>query len=349
MRASGPFSPQALGLMAQQLPEHFTHTGLETLFLTHSVEDTSEGGVSKPRRVLNVLREIREIPGPEQQTVLLGLMAELLGRITNYGELPFEGLSPEQQKLVNAVEADGWTFSGRELVAADREGSASPMETPTAPESAPTPVTTGSSEMSARSATATSKRSFIVHGRDEATKAVVARFVERQGFEAVILHEQANRGRTVFEKFLDEAADAAFALVLLTPDDVGRLASESSASLENRARQNVVLEFGYFVCAPGSSEGRCAGRSWRRNAVRPRRLGVRADVGRRRRLEDGGCQGNEGGRSRRRSEQCLVCSVVSGPRLTCNSRRVEAGIDAHVVPGSATTAARRNGLERSRG
>ena len=42
-----------------------------------------------------------------------------------------------------------------------------------------------------------SKRIFIVHGHDEGPREAVARFLERLGFEPVILHEQANKGRTV--------------------------------------------------------------------------------------------------------------------------------------------------------
>lgn len=42
---------------------------------------------------------------------------------------------------------------------------------------------------------------FIVHGRDDAAKIAVARLVERAGLKAMILHEQANGGRTIKQKF----------------------------------------------------------------------------------------------------------------------------------------------------
>jgi predicted nucleotide-binding protein len=38
----------------------------------------------------------------------------------------------------------------------------------------------------------------------------------------------------------------AFAIVLLTPDDVGRVANADAATDQPRARQNVVFELGYF-------------------------------------------------------------------------------------------------------
>jgi len=86
---------------------------------------------------------------------------------------------------------------------------------------------------------------FIVHGHDEAARESLARFLERLGVEPVILHEQASSGRTVIEK-LEDFSDVSFAAILLTPDDVGAAVSEGS-NLLNRARQNVVLELGYFI------------------------------------------------------------------------------------------------------
>lgn len=88
-----------------------------------------------------------------------------------------------------------------------------------------------------------SKKVFIVHGHDDGARETAARFLERIGFEAVILHEQANRGRTVIEKVIANS-DVGFAVVLLTPDDEGRV---KGGTLEPRTRQNVLLELGYFI------------------------------------------------------------------------------------------------------
>jgi Predicted nucleotide-binding protein containing TIR-like domain len=57
---------------------------------------------------------------------------------------------------------------------------------------------------------------FVVHGHDELTKQTVARFIEKLGLEAVILHERANQGKTVIEK-IEMNADVGYAVVLLTP------------------------------------------------------------------------------------------------------------------------------------
>jgi predicted nucleotide-binding protein len=89
-----------------------------------------------------------------------------------------------------------------------------------------------------------SRQVFLVHGHDKAVREEVARFVEKLDLEPIILHEQPNMGRTVIEKF-EAHADVRFAVVLLTPDDVGGLAS--GGGVKPRARQNVILELGYFI------------------------------------------------------------------------------------------------------
>jgi|GEM_PF-233058 len=89
-----------------------------------------------------------------------------------------------------------------------------------------------------------SRRVFVVHGHDGEAREMVARFLKAIDFEPVILHEQANQGGTIIEKF-EANSDVGFAVVLLTPDDEGRSAKE--AELKPRARQNVLLELGYFI------------------------------------------------------------------------------------------------------
>jgi len=92
---------------------------------------------------------------------------------------------------------------------------------------------------------------FIVHGHDHGTKESLARFLEKLDLEPIILHEKANAGRTVIEKFSDYS-DVQFAVVLLTGDDEGKPRASTSDPLP-RARQNVILELGYFLGKPGRS------------------------------------------------------------------------------------------------
>ncbi|VVE43314.1 hypothetical protein PIN31115_04246 [Pandoraea iniqua] len=84
---------------------------------------------------------------------------------------------------------------------------------------------------------------FVVHGHDVAALQSVARFLERLEFKAIILHEQANQGRTVIEKVVAHG-NVGFAVVIMSPDDVGHAVGGTP---EPRARQNVLLELGFFL------------------------------------------------------------------------------------------------------
>lgn len=86
---------------------------------------------------------------------------------------------------------------------------------------------------------------FIVHGHDGEAKEAAARFVEKIGLEAIILHEQASSGKTIIEK-LEEYTNVGFGIVLYTPCDWGR-SQEEKDPLKPRARQNVVFEHGYLI------------------------------------------------------------------------------------------------------
>ena len=88
---------------------------------------------------------------------------------------------------------------------------------------------------------------FLVHGHDEAAKQTVARFLDQvTDSGAVVLEEQPDAGRTIIEKFEQHAVEAGYAVVLLTSDDEGREAGTQD-ELRPRARQNVILELGFFI------------------------------------------------------------------------------------------------------
>jgi predicted nucleotide-binding protein len=94
---------------------------------------------------------------------------------------------------------------------------------------------------------------FVVHGHSDARKYELMRLLDRAATpEAMVLHEQANRGQTILEKFERHAQVASFAVVLLTGDDEGRLRG-STGDLAPRGRQNVIFELGVFIGALGRS------------------------------------------------------------------------------------------------
>lgn len=85
---------------------------------------------------------------------------------------------------------------------------------------------------------------FIVHGRDEMTRDKVELFLRRIGLNPVILCNEPNNGQTLIEK-IESNTDVAFAVVLYTACDEGRLKTDTE--LKPRARQNVVFEHGYLI------------------------------------------------------------------------------------------------------
>ncbi|MGE0273713.1 MAG: TIR domain-containing protein, partial [Alphaproteobacteria bacterium] len=70
------------------------------------------------------------------------------------------------------------------------------------------------------------------------------------GLEPIVLHDQPNMGRHLLTKFIQEAELVTFAVVIMTDDDVG---GASRASLSPRARQNVILELGYYIAHLGQA------------------------------------------------------------------------------------------------
>lgn len=110
---------------------------------------------------------------------------------------------------------------------------------------------------SSESVTRNKRKVFIVHGRDNEAKQEIARFISDLGLVPIILHEQASSGMTIIEKIERYTNDADFALVLYTPCDHGRGASETKVAPRNRARQNVVFEHGYLMAKLGR-ENVCA-------------------------------------------------------------------------------------------
>lgn len=81
---------------------------------------------------------------------------------------------------------------------------------------------------------------MIIHGHDEEMKRNVQLFITRAGINEIVLHEQLDRGRTIIEKLEEESSKVTYAIALLSPDDI-----LSDGTM--RARQNVILEIGYFL------------------------------------------------------------------------------------------------------
>jgi len=115
---------------------------------------------------------------------------------------------------------------------------------------------TSASTPTRRAIVANPKDVFVVHGHDHGIKETVARFLSKVGLSPIILHEQPDEGRTIIEKF-EHHAYVSFAIVIFSKDDLGVAVNglpkdkPIESALRPRARQNVVLELGYFMGALG--------------------------------------------------------------------------------------------------
>jgi len=106
-----------------------------------------------------------------------------------------------------------------------------------------------------------SRKIFVVHGHDELLKNQTESFITEIGLESIVLHRKPDEGLTVIEKF-EKHSDVGYAIILLTPDDIGYPSTEASKidtdrETELRARQNVIFEFGYFVGKLGRNRVCC--------------------------------------------------------------------------------------------
>jgi predicted nucleotide-binding protein len=90
------------------------------------------------------------------------------------------------------------------------------------------------------------KNVFIVHGHNLERRDELRDFLrDKLHLQPIILEECDDRGKTIIEKFEYYAPSCSFAFVLMTPDDMA--ASKARPESRLRARQNVILELGWFI------------------------------------------------------------------------------------------------------
>jgi hypothetical protein len=127
----------------------------------------------------------------------------------------------------------------------------SPTEIRATPSIAPAPPTTPMTDPGSSPVEAEERPSiFIVHGHNEAARDSIRIHTHTvTGVVPTSLAEEPGTGDTIIEKFERIGGAASCVIVLLTPDDVGQTVSGRDAGDQPspRARQNVVLELGYFI------------------------------------------------------------------------------------------------------
>lgn len=90
------------------------------------------------------------------------------------------------------------------------------------------------------------KKIFVVHGRNLNMRDQVASLLGRLKLDYTILEHEYNFGATIIEKFISNAIECDYAVVIFSGDDVGYL-KDQEGSKKLRPRQNVILELGYFL------------------------------------------------------------------------------------------------------
>ena len=91
---------------------------------------------------------------------------------------------------------------------------------------------------------------FVVYGHDTNSRNELEVILRRWNLNPLILEKLPSKGQTIIEKLEENIEKASFAMVLLTPDDEGKVAGVESG-LMGRARQNVILEMGMLLAKLG--------------------------------------------------------------------------------------------------
>lgn len=93
---------------------------------------------------------------------------------------------------------------------------------------------------------------FIVHGHDTQALEQLELILRRLGLDPFILQNNDGGGNTIIEALEQRIyKEAAFGIVLMTPDDYGYAKANGDDATQPRARQNVILEMGMVLASLG--------------------------------------------------------------------------------------------------
>ena len=93
---------------------------------------------------------------------------------------------------------------------------------------------------------------FVVHGHDTHALEQLELFLRRLELDPYILQNNDGESKTLIEALEQKIyKEAAFGIVLLTPDDYGYPKSKTNQDRQPRARQNVILELGMVLASLG--------------------------------------------------------------------------------------------------
>lgn len=93
---------------------------------------------------------------------------------------------------------------------------------------------------------------FVVHGHDYTALEQLELVLRRLNLDPYILQNNDGESKTIIEALEQKIyEEAAFGIVLMTPDDYGYSKAKGESERQPRARQNVVLEMGMVFASLG--------------------------------------------------------------------------------------------------
>ena len=93
---------------------------------------------------------------------------------------------------------------------------------------------------------------FVVHGHDTRALEQLELVLRRLGLDPYILQNNDGESKTLIEALEQQIyKEAAFGIILMTPDDYGYPKAKADEDRQPRARQNVILELGMVLASLG--------------------------------------------------------------------------------------------------
>jgi predicted nucleotide-binding protein len=166
-------------------------------------------------------------------------------------------LSDSPRPTKSQIERAAYNIADATEAKLERGAGAAPLPSPVTAAAAPAIAATIAEEARGAQKAPTSTAGppdsvFVVHGHDHKALSQMETYLNSLDVKPVILSRLGGAEQSLLQKFLKVASAARFAIVILSADDMGasraqyKHAAGGIHALQFRARQNVILELGFF-------------------------------------------------------------------------------------------------------
>jgi predicted nucleotide-binding protein len=111
-------------------------------------------------------------------------------------------------------------------------------------------------ESASKAKVPTSKRIFIVHGKDEENRDLLKRILIEWGLDPIILDEKPIKGKTLIERLIEYTSQVGFAFIIMTPDDIGMEKSSIGRFVDGVTEYWPEPSMGFTAVTTGSNTAR---------------------------------------------------------------------------------------------